>query len=142
MKILLCLSLMIFPLSVSAHSGKINYELIVESISERVGEYVIRYFNTLKSPCMGDLQSLTSDKNNNWSIYQTKTLCELDGKSTATDFTDATIKKLEFKESSIHMVISTTELRPTGEYLRRCTIKVNKGKFSPMSCDKPKRVGG
>ena len=137
---ILLFSLMMVSLSVSAYTGNIRYELIIESSSERMGQYVIRYFNTLKSPCMGYLQNLTSDKSNNWSIYQTKTLCELDGKPTTSGFTAATITKLEFKESSIHMVIITTELRPTGEYLRHCTIKVNKGTFSLMHCSKAGRA--
>jgi hypothetical protein len=91
---------------------------------------------------MGYIQSLTSDYSNNWTIYQTKTLCELDGKSTATDFAYAGISELEFKGNSIHMAISSFPLISGGEYLRNCTIKVNKGKFSPMSCDKPEHVRG
>jgi hypothetical protein len=137
MKRLLFVGLMVVSLSASALTEKINYEFVAEVKSKRMGEYLVRYLITLDSVCMGYIQSLTSDYSNNWTIYQTKTLCELDGKSTATGFTDATITKLEFKENSIHMVISTTELRPTGEYLRHCTIKVNKGRFSSMHCSKP-----
>jgi hypothetical protein len=142
MKKLLCLVLMMVSISVTALTEKINYKLVTDVKAKRMGEYVIRYLRTLQGECMGHVQSLVSDKNKNWSIYQSKALCKIDGKFSETDFTDATITKLEFKEDSIHMVISTTELRPTGEYLRGCTIKVNKGKFSPMSCDKPERVEG
>jgi hypothetical protein len=137
MKRILFLILMLVSLSVSARTEGVNYELATEVKAKRMGEYVVRYLRTLGSMCMGYVQTLHRDKKKKWSVYQSKTLCELDGKSTATDFADATIKKLEFKESSIHMVISTTELRPTGEYLRHCTIKVNKGTFSSMHCSKP-----
>lgn len=140
MRITCFFSLVIASLSVSAQTDKINYKLIVESKSERMGQYVIRYFNTLKSPCMGYLQSLISDKGNNWSIYQSKALCELDGKSTRTDYAYAGIKDLYFEDDSIRIIINSFPLVSGGEYLSHCTIKVNKGKFSPMACDKPKPV--
>lgn len=136
----LLLTMLALSFSMSVFSEKISYELVVDVKSKRMGQYVVRYLIAIDSMCMGNIQSLTSGDGNNWSIYRTKTLCELDGKSTATDFTDATITKVEFNENSIRMVISTTELRPTGEYLRHCTIKVNKGEFSPMRCSKPERA--
>jgi hypothetical protein len=137
----LLLILIVAFLSGQVHAEKINYELVREVKAKRMGQHLIRYLSTLDSMCMGYFQSLTSDYSNNWSIDQTIALCELDGKSTATDFAYAGISEFEFKEKSIHMVISSFPLITGGEYLRNCTIKVNKGKFSPMSCDKPERAG-
>ncbi|WP_411755328.1 hypothetical protein [Serratia sp. (in: enterobacteria)] len=142
MKKILFFSLVFVSLSVSARTERINYELATEVKSKRMGEYVVRYLRTLGSMCMGHVQTLHRDKKKNWFIYQSKTLCEMDGKSATTGFAYAGIKELFFEENSIHMVISTMPLVTGGEYLRNCTIKVNKGKFSPMSCDKPERVQG
>lgn len=147
MKVLILTGLMILPLSVHAATEGINYKLAVEVKAQRMGKFVIRYLRVLHSECLGYLQSLYNNDENQWVIYKTKSLCTIDDKSVATDFTDASITTLTFGKDTVHMVVSTTphyprttSLNPMGEYLRNCTIKIDNGQFSPMQCDKPQRT--
>lgn len=148
MKVLILTGLMTLPLPVHAATEEINYKLAVEVKGQRMGKFVIRYLRVLHSECLGYVQSLYNNDQSQWVIYKTKSLCTIDDESVAKDFTDASITELTFGKGVVRMIISTTPLypkttsqNPMGEYFRSCTIKVDNGTFSPMSCDKPQRVG-
>lgn len=148
MKALLFANLMFLHFSVYAVTEELNYKLVAEAKSQRMGKFVIRYMNLFQDMCLGHLQSLYNNNENQWVIYKSQSLCAINSESVAKDFTDASITDLNFEKDSIRMIISTTPLyprttskNPMGKYLRNCTIEVNKGMFSPMKCDKPQRVG-
>lgn len=140
--------LVLISLSLIANANdknKIDYDFIVRVSTDRQGEYLIRYYQTLDSFCLGHLDSIAFDKSNknytDWVILNTKPLCHLYDKEVATGYTDAHVEKVAFEEGLVRLFISYTYLRgPYGEFKTECTVKVSDGEFGDLVCEEGKRA--
>lgn len=117
--------------------------------SQKIGEYLVSVFSTYESECIGYLESIKyieSEKDStltdieNGKIYHRKPICELDGRYTATGYSEIHIMDAKFNNNSIHLLISFTYLRHVGEFRRECVINVTNGTFSELICGQRKKV--
>jgi len=120
-------------------SNEIDNDFIIRVSTDRQGAYLIRYYQTLDSFCLGHLDSVAFDESNkrstSWVIANTKPLCHLYDKEVATGYTDAHVEKVEFEEGLVRLFISYTHLRKFGEYKTECTVKVEDGEFGELECE-------
>lgn len=145
MKKIIFLLLISLSLIVNANDkNKIDYDFVVRVSTDRQGEYLIRYYQTLNSFCLGHLDSIAFDKSNknytDWIILNTKPLCRLYDKEVATGYTDAYVEKVEFEKGLVRLFISYTHLRKFGEFKTECTVKVSNGEFDDLVCEEGKRA--
>jgi len=140
--------LIIFSLIANANDkNEINYDLIIEVSSKRQGAYLIRYYQTLRSTCLGYLDIIVFSENNADGstkpvISSTKPICHLFNKEIATEYIDVDIDKIEFEEDLVRLHLNYTPARERefGVYKTECTVKVSDGKFGDLVCKEGERL--
>jgi hypothetical protein len=63
-----------------------------------------------------------------------KRFCSFEGKSFADEVADATFEGLYFGEDGVHLTLSITPLRLTGEQRRACVVPVEQGIIGDLQC--------
>lgn|SRR5699024_7745914 len=119
---------------------EIDYKYIIDLSSDRQGDYLIRYYQTLGTFCLGYLDIIDFNKSNkedstDWAISNTKPLCHLFDKEIAANYAGADIDKIEFEEDLVRLHVSYFYLRKFGEYKTECTVKVKDGEFGELECE-------
>lgn len=107
----------------------------IGSVSEvgagRVGAHVVRYVKTFNDSCL-EVQVVSPD--NNWKILSASNFCSFEGKSFDSDYADAGFDNISVKNDGVHLTLSTTPLRPTGEERRLCNIPVEGTTIKELKC--------
>ena len=99
--------------------------------SGRVGANVVRYVKTFKNSCL-EVQVVSPDRN--WEILSVSDFCTFEGKSFDSDFADAGFEGVSVKKDGVHLTLSVTPLRPTGEERRECSILVDGTSIKELKC--------
>lgn len=97
----------------------------------RVGANVVRYVKTFSNSCL-EVQVISPDSN--WKVLSTSNFCTFEGKSFDSDFTDAGFEEISVKDDGVHLILSITPLRMTGEERRACTIPVEGTAIKELKC--------
>jgi hypothetical protein len=97
----------------------------------RVGANVVRYIKTFNDSCL-EVQVVSPD--DNWKILSASSFCTFEGKSFDSDFADAGFEDISVKNNGVHLTLSITPLRPTGEERRSCSIPVEGTTIKELKC--------
>lgn len=97
----------------------------------RVGANVVRYIKTFNDSCL-EVQVVSPD--DNWKILSASSFCTFEGKSFDSDFADAGFEDISVKNDGVHLTLSITPLRPTGEERRSCNIPVEGTTIKELKC--------
>lgn len=123
----------------------IDYRLITEAKSKWMEGYLIRFFKTTRDECLGFVDSLEREKDENDEItypvelqlYKNVPLCHINGKSIFDITYGAYIQEVYFESNVIHLLlIDKAEANLDQE--RKCFIIIKKGEFSELKCEEPK----
>lgn len=124
-----------FPVVCILFIGRASAANDIGSVSEvgagRVGAHVVRYVKTFNDSCL-EVQVVSPD--NNWKILSASNFCSFEGKSFDSDYADAGFDNISVKNDGVHLTLSTTPLRPTGEERRLCNIPVEGTTIKELKC--------
>lgn len=67
-------------------------------------------------------------------------ICELEGKSMYTDYTDVSFNAGEFHNNKLYFELSVTPIAPVGEEIKLCEVTFPKNGASKLKCTDNKRM--
>ena len=115
-------------------SDATNISKVSKSASQRFGDVVARYVSTFSDPCL-TVQILAPD--GNWRVLSSRQFCSFEGKAFWKDFADADFEDHAFAEDGLHVTLSLTELRGSGEKRRACVIPIQNAQIKELKCGAP-----
>lgn len=115
-------------------SEVVDVAKVSNSASQRFGDVVARYVTTFGSPCL-DVQILAPE--GNWRVLASRRFCSFDGKSFRSGYSYAGFEDHEFADDGLHVTLSLTELRPTGEKRLACVIPIQNEQIKELKCGAP-----
>ena len=73
----------------------------------------------------------------NWRVLASKRFCSFDGKSFRSGYSYAGFEDHVFADDGLHVTLSLTDLRPTGEKRLACVIPIQNEQIRELKCGAP-----
>lgn len=112
-------------------SSPIDYAQVYKADVARMQGHWVRYVMASDYPCF-TIQLFKTERLD--ALTHQKTICSVGKLKFYSDFTDVSIKEVEFKSDHLRIEIGFTPLSPVGEEILECSISIRNRAIGDLLC--------